>query len=236
MKSYVDWFEEQGVHVLPIPYDTDHCEMYFQMVNGLFIPGTDKGYDIQHKKLVHTVTRFLELSMQPNEYFPIWGTCFGLQLLLRIIGKCTLQRHEANGLFPLRLTPESKRSDMMRSFSKSYLYALEHHPLTLQNHMYGISPHEFMINPHLRRFYRILATAIDEKGKEYVTIVEGKYYPIYGVQNHPERQRQSRPFLSFFLSRLHNNKHTSCSLPWMRSMYTPHKCMMEQKNALCYFF
>ena len=24
MKSYVDWFERRGIHVIPIPYDTKH--------------------------------------------------------------------------------------------------------------------------------------------------------------------------------------------------------------------
>ena len=46
-----------------------------------------------------------------------------------------------------------------------------------------------MANDHLRRFYNILGTSIDDKGKEYVAAIEAKYYPIYGVQWHPERQR-----------------------------------------------
>jgi gamma-glutamyl hydrolase len=239
MKSYVDWFEEQGIRVLPIPYDTTDHESYFNMINGLFIPGTDKGYDLKNKKLIHSLARFIELSLAPGEYFPIWGTCFGFQLLLFVIGGfTTLSRHEANGLFPIHLTQEGKESHMMGAFSKRYRAYLEDKPSTLQYHEYGISPTQFMAKPHLRRFFWILATSLDEHGKEYVTAIEGKHYPIYGVQSHPERQRKSGPFLDFFIAELGKNRHHSYRIPFLRSIYTPHKCLQykEQKHVLCYFF
>jgi len=238
MKSYVDWFENQGVKVIPVPYDTLHHETYFHMMNGLFIPGTDKGFDVMNKTLVKTVTRFFELSLQPGEYFPIWGTCFGFQLLTILVsGNTTLQRYEADGRFPIHITKDGKRSRMMHGFSKPYLAYLENSLSTLQYHDYGISPTDFLANAHLRRFYRILATAKDQQGREYVTAIEGKYYPIYGVQGHPERQKRSAPFLSFFISELQKNRHHTC-VPFMRTMYTAKKCVhyKDQRNALCYFF
>ena len=238
MKSYVDWFESQGVRVIPVPYDTVHHETYFHMINGLFIPGTDKGFDVINKTLLKTVTRFFELSLQPGEYFPIWGTCFGFQLLLFLVGGfTTLKRHEADGRSSIHITADGKRSRMMQGFSKRYRAYLENSPSTLQYHDYGISPSDFLANAHLRRFYRILATAIDQEGLEYVTAIEGKYYPIYGVQSHPERQKRSAPFLSFFISELQKNSHR-VNVPFMRSIYTPQKCThyKEQRNALCYFF
>ena len=200
MKSYVDWFENQGVRVVPVPYDTVHHETYFHMINGLFIPGTDKGFDVMNKTLIKTVTRFFELSLQPGEYFPIWGTCFGFQLLTMLVGgNTTLERYEADGRSSIHITADGKRSRMMHSFSKRYRSYLENSPSTLQYHDYGISPCDFLANAHLRRFYRILATAQDHQGREYVAAIEGKYYPIYGVQGHPERQKRSAPFLSFLI-------------------------------------
>jgi GMP synthase-like glutamine amidotransferase len=77
MKAYVDWFEERGVHVIPIPYDTTEHEMYFRMINGLVIPGGETTFIIKNKIFMATVTQFIELSLQQNEYFPIWGTCWG---------------------------------------------------------------------------------------------------------------------------------------------------------------
>ena len=237
MKSYVDWFEDKGVRVIPVPYDTMQHETYFHMMNGLFIPGTDKGFDVMNKTLVKTVTRFFELSLQPGEYFPIWGTCFGFQLLTMLVsGNTIMKRYEADGRFPIHITADGKRSRMMHGFSKRYRAYLENSPSTLQYHDYGISPTDFLANAHLRRFYRILATANDHQGCEYVAAIEGKYYPIYGVQGHPERQKRSAPFLSFFLSELQKNSHCT-NVPFMRSIYSAEKCVHDkERNELCYFF
>ena len=37
----------------------------------------------------------------------------------------------------------------------------------------------------------IIATAVDERGKEYVAAIEANYYPVYGVQWHPELNSSS---------------------------------------------
>ena len=105
MKPYVDWFEERGVRVIPIPYDTTQHEMYFHMVNGLFIPGGETTFIMKNETFVNSVTKFLELSLQADEYFPIWGTCFGFELLMFIIGGFNrLKRYPAEGFYPLHIT------------------------------------------------------------------------------------------------------------------------------------
>jgi gamma-glutamyl hydrolase len=239
MKTYVDWFENRGVHVVPIPFDTKDPELYFETTNGLFIPGTDRGYDMKSKTLMKTLMRFVQLSMQPDEYYPIWGTCFGFQLLMQLFGGShVLSHHDSNGLSTIHVTPEGKKSKMMKGFSKRYLHQLEHSPSTLQYHEYGISPSIFLSNPGLRQWFHVLATAIDDKGKEFVTAVEGKHYPLYGVQSHPERQKNSAPFLTFFLSELRQNIHQCHHLPYLRSLMKPQRCehYAEQKDMLCYYF
>jgi gamma-glutamyl hydrolase len=239
MKAYVDWFEERGVRVIPIPYDTNNHEEYFNMVNGLLIPGGETTYIIKNKKFVETVTKFIELSLQPNEYFPIWGTCFGYEILMFIIGGFNrLKEYPAQGFYPLSLTAEGKSSKMFGSLPPRYIHYLEHNKSCNNNHDYGISPKDFMDNLNLRRFFNILATSIDDNGKEYVAAIESKYYPIYGVQWHPERQKTTGAFVDFFISELKKNKHTCISCPYLRSTMRSHKCVQysEHKNLLCYFF
>lgn len=207
MKAYVDWFMDRGVHVLLIPYDTTEHEKYMSMVHGLLIPGGETGFLLKNKAFLHSIKRFVELSLQPGVYFPIWGTCLGFEMLLTVIGDVmTFKRYVADDLYPIQLTPDGKDSRLFHSFSPQYLHFLEHAKSTLQHHNYGISVKDFMNNPHLTRFYRILATSIDQDGKEYIAAMEGKYYPIYGVSWHPERQSHSGAFRSFFLSELRKNK------------------------------
>ena len=239
MKAYVDWFEERGVRVIPIPYDTTQHEAYFQMVNGLFIPGGETTYIIKNKTFVDSITKFFELSLAKDEYFPIWGTCFGFEMLMFLIGGFTkLKHYPARGFYPLDITNAGSKSRMFQSFPPRYTHYLEHNKSCNNNHQYGISPTDFLQNDHLRRFYNILATSIDDNGKEYVAAIEGKVNPVYGVQWHPERQRTTGSFVDFFISELKKNKHKCAPCQYMRSALKPHKCVQysEHRDKLCYFF
>ena len=239
MKSYVDWFEDRGVRVIPIPYDTTKHEDYFNQVNGLFIPGGETTYIIKNKKMVESVKKFFELSLRKDEYFPIWGTCFGFELLMFLIGDFYhLKKYPAHGFYPLQITPAGFNSRMFGSFTRKYLEYLENSKSCNNNHEYGISPSDFIANNHMRRFYSILATSIDDKGKEYVTAIEAINYPIYGVQWHPERQNTTGPFVDFFISELRRNKHKCTIYPYLRTCMKPYKCAQysEHRNQSCYFF
>ena len=245
MKTYVDWFINRGVQVVLIPYDTKDHEMYFNMVHGLLIPGGETGFVVENKSFMHSVTRFIELSLQPRVYFPIWGTCFGFEMLLFVIGGFTkLKRYPADGLYPIRITEKGRASRMFHSFSPSYLRFLEKDPSTLQHHDYAISSDDFMKQPFLSQFYRIVATSIDDKGQEYVAAIESPYYPIYGVMWHPERQTNAGAFADFFLSELRKNKRKPVPASFLFSStsnqahYLPHHCTQYKQldHHICYFF
>lgn len=239
MKPYVDWFEDRGVRVIPIPFDTTEYDYYFGIVNGLFVPGGETPFILKSKAFIRTVTRFVEMSFQQDEYFPIWGTCFGFQMLISLIGGITrFKEYPSHGLYPIHITEAGYNSRLFGSFSARYLEYLQNNKSSSNNHEYGISSGDFMNNPHLRRFYDIIATAVDERGKEYVTAIEGKYYPIYGVQWHPERQKSTGAFVDFFISELKKNKHKCGGYKFLRSSMPSYKCVQypEHKNILCYFF
>ena len=191
--------------MIPIPFDTTHPELYFHTVNGLFIPGTDRGDDVINTTFATTLRILLKLSYR--EYFPIWGTCFGMEMLLEQDGHRIWNPYPADGFHPIHFTRSAKYSRLARSFSPSFRHSLETTQSTLQNHDYGISVDDMKRHP----FYRVVATSLDELGKEYVAIIESKNYPIYGVQFHPESSNE--PFLDFFHSELKKNSHRCDSLP-----------------------
>jgi gamma-glutamyl hydrolase len=239
MKPYVDWFEDRNVRVIPIPYDTTQYDTYFHMVNGIFIPGGETTFIMKNKTFINTVTTFFELSLTKDEYFPIWGTCFGFELLMFLIGGFTkLKQYPAQGFYPLHITNDGYNSKMFKSFPKQYLHHLEYNKSCNNNHEYGISPNDFLKNVNLRYFYNILATSVDNNGNEYVAAIEGKMYPVYGVQWHPERQKTTGPFVDFFISELKKNKHKCSTHSYLPLCIKPHKCIQynEHKNQLCYFF
>ena len=239
MKSYVDWFERQGIHVLPIPFDTPHPDLYFHSVQGLFLPGTDRGYDVQSPPFMNCLKRFIELSLR--EYFPIWGTCFGMEALVEAIGGAhTWKPYPAEGLGTIRMTREATKSTLIQSFSSRMIHELENRKCVVQNHDYGISMEDLKANATLRRFFRVTATSLDSTGKEYVAAMEAKHYPIYAFQFHPEEGSLTKaPFLDFLHSELKHSQHRChVALPPVRHVAKLGKCVQYdgKKAELCYFF
>ena len=69
----------------------------------------------------------------------------------------------------------------------------------------GISPAKFKKHKNLDNFYKIVSWSPDRKGKKFVSTIEGRYYPFYGVQWHPERSSEMDLFAKFFKSELKKN-------------------------------
>ncbi len=240
MKAYADGLEKQGVTVIPIPYDTPHPDLYYSILNGLIIPGGETVFLLQQPTLLQTVQRFFTLSLRSGEYFPIWGTCFGFELIMSLIGSIyrfeSIVDHQRRSI---EWTDEGKKSRMYRWLSKKNADAFEDYARTAQNHEYGISPIRFLRNDRLRRFFRLIATARNDEGQTYVAAIEAKKWPIYGVMWHPERQSNGGLFLSFFLAECKKNKHQCpIRLKTLRDTHTPHRCIQypEHADRLCYFF
>jgi len=189
IKKYVEWLKMKNINVVIIPHDTTEHETYFRMINGLLIPGTRRGINKFDTTIMDCISTFLLLSL--NDYFPIWGTCFGFQALICLIGGVKkLKKYKLVGLHPIH----AKKS---RIFPRNMGLDTHH------NHDYGISVEDFTNNSHLRRFFTICATT----DKEYVGAIEAKHYPIYGTAWHPELHDPNEHFSSFFISELKKNKH-----------------------------
>jgi len=226
-KKYIDWLPH--VTFIPIPYDTTEHEKYFKMINGLIIPGSIIGESqiIPADDIVLScISKFLLLSLY--DYFPIWGICYGFHLLVCAISGLThLKIHHSEGLQPIRIY----KSRMFSGFSKQILDYL-HSESTFHNHDYGISVEDFTNNKDLMRFYNITATGVCDNNKTYVANIEAKYYPIYGLQWHPENTPKMSEFSDFFISELNKNKH-ACSARNFDMIPTP--CHFSS-DYLCYYF
>lgn len=240
MKAYADGLEKHGVTVIPVPYDTPHPDLYYSILNGLIIPGGETTFLLKQTILLHTVQRFIELSLRHGEYFPIWGTCFGFELLMTLIGSITrfepIVDHQRRSI---EWTDEGKRSRMYRWLTKKNANGFEEYARTAQNHEYGISPIRFLRNVRLRRFFKLVATAQNDSKETYVAAIEAKKWPIYGVMWHPERQTNGILFLSFFLAEIKKNTHQCpIHLKTLRDTHIAHRCIHypEHKDRMCYFF
>lgn len=192
--SYVSYIESGGARVMPIKLNQSFAEheKTFRSINGLLLIGGS--VNLQTSNFARIAGFYFSLAIKANDEgdtFPIWGTCLGLQLLtVFVAGENLLSSTTAeNVTYPLNFTAEAQSSRMFNKFPSDVHKALSQEPLTANFHHYGVTKEDFMGNKKLNDFFSILSTNVAENGYVFVSTIEGRKYPVYGVQWHPEVNR-----------------------------------------------
>ncbi|XP_048378686.1 gamma-glutamyl hydrolase-like isoform X3 [Stegostoma tigrinum] len=191
---YVKYLESAGCRVVPVRLNltNDEYEKIFYSINGILFPGGSSDVKTSaFAKVAKTFYNFALKAFDAGDYFPIWGTCLGMQLLTVLTaGKNLLINTETENIaLPLNLTYAAEFSEMFQQFPSDVYRALSQEPLTGNFHHFSLSVKDFLQDEELRKFYSILSTNYDRKGVEFVSTMEGIRYPFYGVQWHPEVNR-----------------------------------------------
>mmetsp|Transcript_28012 Transcript_28012/g.75667 ORF Transcript_28012/g.75667 Transcript_28012/m.75667 type:complete len:381 (+) Transcript_28012:150-1292(+) len=198
--AFVKWVEAAGGRPVPIRFYNSEAELYrlFKQLNGLVFPGgltwlwLDSPYVLAARKL-------FQWAVQANDAgdpFPIYGTCLGFQLLHILASNVSrndllVDTDSTSHATTLKFWNKqaAEESLMFGDMPEKLRAALEseEHNIVLQNHMYGLPPPMYKKYPVLSEWYNILSTSKDRNGVEYVSTIEGKKYPFFGTQWHPEK-------------------------------------------------
>ena len=73
----------------------------------------------------------------------------------------------------------------------------------------GISPTKFKKSKLLNSMYDIISWNYDRNGKKFVSTIEAKNFPFYGVQWHPERSSEFIELTKFLYLELRKNTHSN---------------------------
>ncbi|EGC36406.1 hypothetical protein DICPUDRAFT_31892 [Dictyostelium purpureum] len=192
--SYVKYIESAGARVVPILYDTDIKSLtsLFNSINGILFPGGGVDFD-NATVYTNTIQSIWQLVIESNnngDYFPLWGTCMGFQeLALLAAGNFDLlsSYNSENYTVPLNFTAAAKESNMLGNAPSEIFEALATQPITMNNHQFGLSPQTFSDTSAINTFFNVLSTNVDRDGNTFISTIEAKNYPIYGVQWHPEK-------------------------------------------------
>jgi len=194
--SYVKWVESAGARSIPIPYDaTDELvEEIFTQINGLLLPGGSAYLPQSAKKI-------WELAIESNsrgDYFPVWGTCLGMEFMVALAGDTSLVQSgfDAHNISLPLIFPTNE--DVVNSngvFSvESLLYphisqrqTLSSANITMNNHVKGIKPRDFIAEKKVSSLFKITSTSVDRDGITFISTIESFQMPLYGVQYHPEK-------------------------------------------------
>jgi len=204
------WLKKAGATIVPIPptVSAPEAAAYFDHVHGLYL---HEGWADQpaYAALVRTFLIMATEANRAGDYFPIWGTCQGLQRLMVFVGG-KLEPLDAKAFTTgsrFNLFGHPKDSRLLGHATRAQLRHLQEHYVPHFNHEYGISLRRFMKTPCLQNSYRVLATSHDRGGKEYLSLIEATNFPYYGAQFHPEMAADLGWMADFFVREMRRSRH-----------------------------
>ncbi|KAL4485350.1 hypothetical protein ABPG72_008526 [Tetrahymena utriculariae] len=224
--SYIQYFQQSGLRIVPLNWtDTlENLENLMDKVNGLVLTGgganlmmrEQEGEDKKFTQFSKVGIFLIELAKKKNEkgnYFPIWTTCLGFELLfLSFANQEIRSQFDSKNHFTKQIISQEakKESKILSKLSKSLIKCLEEEEFFYYNHKNGFSKKQFLENPKINQNFNCIAYSKDLKGKQFVSIVEGKVYPFYGTQFHPEKlqfDHSSKNNKQFTMNQLRISQH-----------------------------
>lgn len=194
---YVSWLESAGLRVAVIPYNApqDKFDELLANVNGILFTGGGLSLlmNTTYYQRAHAAYEYVLEENRSGRHMVLWGTCMGFQLLnvLTANDESVLERYAFDSehlSLPLDLVqPAARASRLLGSAPPDIYRILSQEPVTSNLHHDGIPPSRFQASARLTDFYNVLSTNVDRKGSTFISTIEGKTAPVYGVQWHPER-------------------------------------------------
>lgn len=195
---YVKWIESSGARVVPIRYDSTDAELLrlVSSVNGILFTGGDTPIIHTDSQYMHAAGFLLNHTVNSKDHFPLWGTCMGIQTLSILVSEdsSVLESGIFTGvdpqMMPLNVTDDAKTFSRLlneKTTPTNVMNSLLHSKVTTNLHHDGVNPKTFMTNEKLKDFFYVLSTNVDTSNHPFVSTIEAKNHPIYGVQWHPER-------------------------------------------------
>ncbi|XP_063994829.1 chitobiosyldiphosphodolichol beta-mannosyltransferase-like [Diachasmimorpha longicaudata] len=191
--SYVKYVESAGARAVPIwiGQPTSYYEAMLNSINGILLPGGSSNFGIPggYSEAGQIIYRIATEMNDHDDYFPIWGTCLGFELLTYLAAKGTDQRtncSSSNQILPLIFKPGFMESRMFENAPSDVIDILKKEKVTANFHRYCVTE-EDLARAGLTSSIRVLSVNRDWNGLEFVSSLEHVSYPFYGVQFHPEK-------------------------------------------------
>jgi gamma-glutamyl hydrolase len=150
----------------------------------------DSPYVVAARKL----WRWAREANDAGRAFPIHGTCLGFQLLhiLEVeahFEDLLVDTDSVAHASTLEWAPGAARSWMFSGMDADLVDKLADPAfnISLENHQFGLPPAHYDKWPALRDAFKVLNTARDRAGVEYVATAEHRAYPFFATQWHPEK-------------------------------------------------
>ncbi|ERL92913.1 hypothetical protein D910_10218 [Dendroctonus ponderosae] len=190
--SYVKFLEAAGARVLPvwIGQDEDYYRRVVNRTNGLLFPGGGTWFN-ESGGYGEAATRLYQVALEYNDkgiYYPIWGTCLGMQALMFAALKGVKDIRVDCDLRNVALPLEFAEGKLFSGAPVEIIEILSEKNATYNLHRYCLT-RAVLDENNLLDSWRIISTNKDANGLEFISAIEHRSYPIYGVQFHPEKNQ-----------------------------------------------
>lgn len=191
--SYVKFIEGAGARVVPIWINKseDYYAEILSKVNGVLFPGGATWFN-QSDGYADAGYHIYNLAKQINaqgSYLPIWGTCLGFELLTYVATDRNEHRAHCsshNQPLPLDFKPDYRKSRLFADIPDDVQRILANEPVTANFHQFCVTEQN-LTDYELDTDWTVMSTNKDWNGFEFISTIEHKTLPFYGVQFHPEK-------------------------------------------------
>ncbi|XP_052861337.1 gamma-glutamyl hydrolase A-like isoform X1 [Anopheles cruzii] len=191
--SYVKFVEGAGARVVPIWINQppEYYEEIMGNLNGVLLPGgatwfnQSNGYADAGHHIYDIARRFND----NGDYFPVWGTCLGFELLTYLAANGTDHRAHCNSssqALALNFKDDFRKSRLFAQAPNDVVEILANEAVTANFHQFCITETN-LTEYGLSDEWRVMSVNRDWNGMEFISTIEHKTYPFYGIQFHPEK-------------------------------------------------
>lgn len=191
--SYVKFIEGAGARVVPIwiGKSDEYYRRILSRINGVLLPGGSASFDTsggftEAGGIIYGIAKEMNAV---GDYFPILGICLGFELLIYIAANNTKNRRQCDinrEALPLIFKDGYELSKLFGNASNDTIQILKTKNVTVNLHKYCITEHS--LNAHgVAREFRVTSYNMDNNGLQFISSLEHKQYPFYGLQFHPEK-------------------------------------------------
>ena len=176
--AYIKYLEMSGARVVPIFTNITEKELHllFGKINGVLFPGGD--VDLMHssyRKNAEIIFNLAKMEFEDGGYFPILGTCLGLQALSVLVVKTDTVIDSCRGTtdISMKLDFVGELGRLFKEAPDKILDILKHERVTYNSHYNCVTTNTYKNSKELQNFFRILTTNEAEDGKRFISTYEG---------------------------------------------------------------
>ncbi|XP_008214312.2 chitobiosyldiphosphodolichol beta-mannosyltransferase isoform X2 [Nasonia vitripennis] len=228
--SYVKYIESAGARVVPIwiGQPVSYYKDILGKINGVLFPGGSTYFNQSngYADAGAVIYKIAKKFNKQGDFFPIWGTCLGFELLTYVAANKFEHRSDCsshNQALPLEFTSDFRDSRLFGKAPSDVIQILRSENVTGNYHRYCVTQ-EGLAKANLTNKFRVMSVNHDWNGQEFISTLEHVSMPFYGVQFHPEKNayewvkgkniphsfnavRTNQYFADFFVNEARKNHH-----------------------------